>query len=189
MTEIWKDIPCFEGRYQASNLGRVRSLDRVGPYDRHGKKQTRTLRGRILLPRFNGRYLTVSLSGKTRLLHQLILLAFKGLPPSPNAEGRHLNGQSRDNRADNLKWGTASENQNDRFAHGTACKGEENYRAILTEAQVREMMRLRKKHGPTKIAEIVGCERHLVKHVLYGQSWNWLTGLPRNRHPAPSLRT
>lgn len=180
MTEVWQDIPGFAG-YQASSEGRIRSLTRRVPHGR-GQGRWRILQGQIIVPYDNGRYLTVRLSRETLLVHRLVLAAFKGLAPTDKHECRHLNGDSRDNRPQNLEWGLRTENQFDRFAHGTACEGEKNYRARLTTEEVHSIVSLKSEFGPNIIARKIGVDKHLVKSVIYGCAWNWLTGIPRRRY-------
>ena len=50
--EIWKDIPGYEGKYQASTLGKIKSLDRMVKYENHrtGSAYCRPMKGRILKP-------------------------------------------------------------------------------------------------------------------------------------------
>ena len=185
MAEVWKPIPGVPG-YEASSEGRIRSLDRYAAYGRR-PGHTKRVRGCVLRPFDNGRYFTVHVCDETRSVHQLVNLAFNGEAPDPDHETRHMNGESHDNRASNLEWGTKTENQYDSFRHGTACAGEQNYRAVLTEGIVRQIMELRSKLGPKAIAEALGIERHHVKSVIYGMSWNWLTGLPRRRYRKSSI--
>lgn len=108
MTEIWKPISGYEGLYEVSNLGNVRSLD----YRCTGKTC-------LLMPRENGRgYLRVDLckDGKQRHfpVHRLVAQAF-----IPNPLGKptvnHKNEIKTDNSVDNLEWMTVSENN----AYGT----------------------------------------------------------------------
>lgn len=116
MTEEWREIPGHVGSYEVSNLGRVRSLDRVTDRGRNWK-------GRILALSDKERgYKGVALWGDGMrhhyLVHRLVLLAFVG-PPTDGVEGLHRNGDSSDNRLANLSWGTHSENQLDQVRHGT----------------------------------------------------------------------
>ena len=123
MEEEWKDIPGYEGKYKVSNMGRVKSLERKvpvrNPYT--GEWFERTVKERILRP---GPYcktghLSVVLGhgevGKP--VHQLVMRAFVGEPPA-GMEVRHLNGNPKDNRLSNLKYGTRTENIMDVFWQG-----------------------------------------------------------------------
>lgn len=112
--EIWKDIPGYEGKYQASNLGNIRSVDR--PLVCAGQKHaeyTRTMKGRILrAARFcKGGHLSVVLGhGKNGSpVHQLVALTFLG-PCPEGMEVLHGNGNPTDNRINNLRYGTRTEN-------------------------------------------------------------------------------
>lgn len=117
MTEVWRDIPGIEG-YQASNEGRLRSLERkvrTGP----GGKATRVVAGQILKP-FTAKttgYLQVKIGGKKISAHRLVAFAwcegfFEG------AVVDHVNGIRDDNRPENLNWVTQSENQARSFRNG-----------------------------------------------------------------------
>lgn len=114
--EQWLSVAGFEGLYSVSDLGRVRSLDRI---DRQGRLR----KGRILRPavRRDG-HLHVGLCRDSkrvwRYVHVLVAEAFHGQRPD-GMEVRHLNGNPADNRAENLAFGSHSENQFDSVAHGT----------------------------------------------------------------------
>jgi hypothetical protein len=68
----------------------------------------------------------------TRTVHRLVCLAFHGVPESAPLEVRHLDGVPSNNKPDNLKWGTRSENWQDRYIHGTASAGEKHWRSTMT---------------------------------------------------------
>lgn len=113
--ETWRPVLGYEAIYEASDIGRIRSVDRI---DSLGRPQ----RGRILRARINGQgYRTVMLSTHNNKrvcrVHRLACAAFHGAPP-PNAVVRHLDGDSLNNCIENLSWGTISENQHDRVRHG-----------------------------------------------------------------------
>jgi hypothetical protein len=108
--EAWAPIPRYQGLYEASSLGRIRSLRRKGAP------------GGVIRQTVNMNwYLQVGLcrNGRrvTRVVHQLIASAFLG-PPPPGLEIRHLNGDQMNNRSSNLAYGTRSQNELDKTAHG-----------------------------------------------------------------------
>ena len=116
MTEVWKDIKGYEGSYQVSNLGRVKSLERTF-IDKIGHKQHTKER---ILKQFTAShgYLQVDLyngsSKKKRLVHRLVCEAFH-----ENTENKpcvnHIDENKTNNVASNLEWCTYEENNN----HGT----------------------------------------------------------------------
>lgn len=116
--EEWRPVPGYEGSYEVSSLGRVRSIPRVLTM-RNG--QTRTHPGRLLKPRPAGRermHLQVVVGGRPRYVHRLVLLAFHGPAPA-GMQGCHNDGNSKNNRLDNLRWDTGSNNRYDSVRHGT----------------------------------------------------------------------
>lgn len=121
--EIWKDIPGYEGCYQASTLGRIKTLEHPvagkNPYTR--KPFTRIVSERILRP---GKFckcghVSVVLRRNTngKPVHQLILKTFVGECPE-GMEVLHKNGDPQDNRLGNLRYGTRSENILDVYYQG-----------------------------------------------------------------------
>jgi hypothetical protein len=123
MQEQWRPIPGYEGHYEISDLGQVRSIDRL--VDR-GNRRMR-LKGRILKPEQRcpdgGRiYYVVKLSKDGIVskwyVHILVLTIFRGECPE-GQEGCHNNGISTDNRLENLRWDTHIANVHDAIEHGT----------------------------------------------------------------------
>lgn len=122
MSETWRPVPGYEGMYEVSDVGRVRSVDRVIINRRYG--YSRHYAGRVLVlveKRDIPSYYVVSLhkdGQQVQLVHHLVCLAFVG-PMPKGMQVRHLNGDSLDNRLCNLSYGTPSENQLDNVRHGT----------------------------------------------------------------------
>ena len=110
--EEWKDIIGYEGLYQVSDLGQVKSIDR---FSKHAKGGLRIFKGRILKNKIDslGKYTRVSLSkfGKIKdfSVHRLVAIVF--IPnPFNKEEVNHINGIHNENRKSNLEWVTRSEN-------------------------------------------------------------------------------
>lgn len=184
MREVWKDIPAYEGLYQVSNLGRVKSLKRkAGILSRGVQWMDRTVPEKVLSPSRAGGYATVTLC-KSNVkvgygVHVLVLTSFVG----PCPEGmwcRHLNGDSFDNRLSNLCWGTPKENGEDRVRHGTSgkgipkikCRGETHPRAKLTEDSVRKMRMLyEEEHTMRDLARMFRVDDSVVSCTVRRLNW------------------
>ena len=100
MKEVWRDIPGYEGYYQASNLGNIKSLP----------KKYKPL-GRILKPQQRNNYLIVSLSrdgkSKSQSVHRIIMKTFKG---ESNLTVNHIDGNKHNNKLENLEYCTPRDN-------------------------------------------------------------------------------
>lgn len=141
MTEEWRDIAGYEGLYQVSNTGYVRSLDRIKP---DGRRQ----RGRYMKTSYDAcgyEYVSLSKHNKAKKVsvHRLVAIAF-----IPNPDGlpqvNHKDEVRNHNSADNLEWCTFLYNQNygnRKTRTSIASTGENNPRHILTEQDVREIRR------------------------------------------------
>lgn len=122
MDENWLPIPGYED-YEVSDQGRVRSLER-SVRSRWGTPKA--LKARVLKQPSQGRYFVVTLyrdrKPKCCLVHRLVLLAFRG--PCPDGhEGLHFDDDPTNNRLDNLRWGTRSENAKDCLRNGNHWRG------------------------------------------------------------------
>lgn len=116
--ERWLPVVGYEGFYEVSDLGRVRSLDRI--LDDGRVRRSKTLRA--TMKKDTGR-LKVSLSRngvvQTALVHRLVAVAFLGAPPDGRGLVLHGDGNHLNNRAENLRWGTYVDNVQDSIKHGT----------------------------------------------------------------------
>ena len=135
--EVWKDVVGYEGYYQVSNLGRVRSLDREVPLGETTKKNKGKIRKQV--PHKKG-YLMLNLSKnkevKGYLVHRLVALHFVD-NPNDYPEVNHINGIKDDNRAANLEWCTRKQNLSHAVEVGLMNqKGIDSHWAKLTESEV-----------------------------------------------------
>lgn len=119
--EEWRPVVGYEGSYEVSDHGRVRSLDRfVRSTSRRGKPYLMACRGKVLRPAANktrSGHLHVILVGRTRTIHTLVAEAFLG-PRPVGMEVRHLDDHPSNNNLSNLAYGTQSENVLDRVKNG-----------------------------------------------------------------------
>lgn len=139
--EVWKSIPGYEGIYEVSDLGRVRSLDRI--VEHLGGERRVEGRIRKLTANSDG-YLGVNLckDGSTRRkrVHRIVLEAFVG-PPEDGQECCHNNGDPADNRLENLRWGTAVENAKDKRKHGSMYQLNKTHCKACNRVRAREYWR------------------------------------------------
>ena len=169
--EVWQDIPGYEGRYQASDQGRIRSVDR---YVRCGKggKGTKLLKGRVLRPaaQSSDPHLSVVLGHKAHgsLVHRLVALTFLG-PCPEGQEVRHLDGNPQNNRLGNLAYGTRTENILDVYTTGRPWRK-------LTAAQASDIReRLQKGERGVDLAREYGVGQACISAIKHGRTFAWQT--------------
>lgn len=163
-TEIWKPIPGYEGAYEVSNLGRVRTTPR------------------LLSLSLNRGYVTASLrkAGKTKsfLVHRLILQAFIG-PAPEGMEGCHNDGKRGHNHLDNLRWDTKQNNAADRVKHGRGSQGSQNGKAKLQESDIASVELLLKQGVFQKdIAPLFNVVQTTISTINQGKHWSQNTQTP-----------
>lgn len=123
--EDWRPVEGYETKYEVSNFGKVRSLDRV-IISSAGWSAFKA--GVELKPLDNGNgYLSVVLwednSQDRRYIHRLVIEAFVGKAPGPEYQVAHWDGDRSNNRVNNLRWATPKENAVDKARHGTDGSG------------------------------------------------------------------
>lgn len=156
--EEWRPVKGHEGRYEVSSLGRVRSLIRAEP---RILKPTRDWKG----------YHRVSLSGKTRTVHLIVLEAFHG-PRPDGLQASHLNDDKDNNTSDNLAWETPRKNYDRRAENGGDTCGERSASAILTENDVREIRQLYAAgENYTDLGRRFGVHLTTIRKLIRGESW------------------
>jgi len=168
--ELWKDIKGFEGSYQVSNLGRIKSLSRTKIVKKVGFYITRE---RILKISPNKLYSQVMLYRDSKrlyfLIHRLVAIAF--MPNYGNKdEVNHIDGNKRNNSVCNLEWCTRSENQRHAFDNGLTImpSGESHYACKLSDRQIKEirLKYLKKKTTMKMIAKAYGIAQSHVSNIV-----------------------
>lgn len=172
--EIWKGIIGYEGLYEVSNLGRVKSLKK----DRYNYRGTWIQREKILKDANCGGYrivsLTKNLTHKSRRVHILVAESFiynkRGLK-----EINHKNGIKTDNNVENLEWCTRSENCIHSYAMGLSnSTGNKAHNRILSYKQVLE---IRDKFIPfvykrKQLAQEYNVSEATIKAILSRKIWS-----------------
>lgn len=138
--EKWLPVKGFEGFYEVSDLGRVRSLPRMSRVNSISKGK-RLMGGKIRLGSPDrGGYMRLQLTALGKVthaaVHTLVLEAFIG-PKQKGQVARHLDGNPSNNTLQNLCWGTHLENMQDRKQHGRYSVGEDHVSSKLTNEQAR----------------------------------------------------
>lgn len=168
--ERWKPVVGYEGIYEVSDRGRLKSLQRV------------IMDGRLRRERFlegspsNGRILVnLSRDGtvEVKLLYRLVLEAFVGLCPSGMDACHFPDPDPKNNNLSNLRWGTPKENAKDRDKHGRTARGESHGCAKLTESDVRRIRKLVEKSGLTykQIGERFGVTTTPIFFIAKRKTW------------------
>lgn len=170
MAEIWVDIKDYEGFYQVSNLGRVRSLPRWVK----GKGKSIQLRdGFYLKVDIAKGYERVTLfknnNRKRVMVHRLVAQHFVDNPKN-KPEVNHIDGNKRNNKLTNLEWVTSSENQLHAFKTGLQKPTKSNKRLEYSDVcRIREMLDEGMKQ--TKIAKIFDVYPSTISSIKTGKYW------------------
>lgn len=166
--EEWRDIAGYGGRYEVSNMGRVKSNTMWG-------------KGRIMKPYKTGNgYIKAVLSGNARkrgfYIHRLVLAAF--VSPS-HLQVNHKNAVKTDNRLENLEYCTQKQNMDHAKKNGLlrAVRGEKHGGSKLTDTQAMEIYKLRGARSLRSVARDYGVSRSTVSHIQTGRIWKSVTRL------------
>lgn len=169
MSEVWKDVVGYEGKYQCSNLGNVLSLLR--------SKSNRGIRKMALCMSADG-YYQVGLRSvrgkKVHRVHRLIANTF-----IPNVLNKpyinHKNGIKTDNRIENLEWCTDSENKLHAYANGLMNReGEKHHLAKLSEKDVLDIRRkyVKNEYGYKRLAKEYSVDQKCIVKIINRENWN-----------------
>lgn len=130
----WRVIPSIP-EYEASDAGDIRRRFSLRYRNVHHRPLTpqRHVTGYMLVT------LVVESCTKVYRVNRLVCEAFHGKPTSEKQQAAHWDGNPLNNRPENLRWATRSENENDKIRHGTSPHGKRPNNTKLTEAQVLEL--------------------------------------------------
>ena len=176
--EIWKDAVGFEGLYQVSNKGRVKSLDKTVEYV-DGRKYFYKSKILALISAVKDKYYQVNIntgSGRLKLyVHRLVATAF--LPnPKNKKQVNHIDLNGKNNNLENLEWATPSENELHSYRNGKKSVnllGEEHGMAKLTEKEA--LYILKSKQFSTKyFAKKYNVSENTIRNIKTRNSWKHL---------------
>ncbi len=170
--EIWKSFSGYEGLYELSNKGSIRSLSK-----KTGRGNGYLTKSLIIKQNIsNSGYLRVVLWKnnfcKNFSVHRLVAETF--IPnPENKPQVNHKNGIKTDNRVENLEWSTITENMRHASKNGLliGVKGEKNHNSKLTKEQVVEIKKIGNSKSQSEIADLYGVNRRQIGRILNNKRW------------------
>ena len=170
--EIWKDVPGYEGLYQVSDSGRVRSLDR---YIEYSDGRLFFYKSKILKQREDkhGRMVSRLYKNKNRknyFVHSLVALAFIGERPKDYVVA-HCDGNNKNNDLSNLRYDTVRENSIDMYRHG--------YKVTIGKLSIEDVVKIRElyktgKYLQKELAKMYGVNPSNISRAIKSERFSWL---------------
>jgi hypothetical protein len=175
MEEVWRNAVGFEGFYEISNFGSVRSKARwfecsygIRKYGDAVLKPVKNNRGYAIVN------LTMPGVRKQVTVHRLVLEAFSRTKHHSDV-CRHLNGNKLDNSISNLVWGTPKENSSDSMRHGVLLVGEQNNLSRFSAETILAIITSTKK--TSELVAEYGVSRTHVKRIRRHECWKHLNAV------------
>jgi hypothetical protein len=172
-SEVWRAVVGWEGYYEVSDMGRVRSVPgRAAGWSREAKGgfPGRIIKGAIIR---DHRRVSLSAPGRpdaVRFVHNLMLEAFVG-PRPENHWGLHKDDKGLNNILGNLYWGTPSQNAQDAIRNGGKKIEEGHHAAKLTKVQAATAHELRGSISAKEIGETLGVSEGAIRDIFRGKTW------------------
>ena len=170
--EIWKDIPGYEGSYQISTYGRVKSLDRYVVYS---NGSVRFYKGKILKQSHNNQgrpQVALSRNSKSHMfsVQRLMSYAFMGERPKGYVIC-HNDGNMLNNNIENLRYDKIRENSIDMYRHG--------YKVTIGKLSIEDVVRIRElyktgKYLQKELAKMYGVNRSNISRAINSERFSWL---------------
>jgi len=170
--EIFKPIMGYEGKYEISNMGRVKSLKR--------KQKTKSngfaiRKGKIIKTSSTGKgYLQIKLSmdGRERSFSvaRLVAIHFIGLPET-GRQVNHIDSDRKNNNINNLEWVKQQQNSDHRMAYGKVIRGEDVKQSKLKEEDIVKIRKLLKNHTVREIASKFKVSHPTIVYISQKKIW------------------
>lgn len=173
MEEIWKPIKGYEGLYEISNLGKLKSLAKspgVGINKRY--MVDRILPGYKVKRKYIQVQLWKNQKVKVKGAHRLVLETFKPTN-NPKLETNHIDGNKYNNNIDNLEWVTSKENKRHAFKNGLCDhrRGECLYNSKLTEKDVKWIRKNHKQYSYSELGKKFDVGKSCIWHIVHRYNW------------------
>lgn len=173
--EVWKPLVVFEGGYEVSSFGRLRSIERIVDYGwKKAKRPSKILSLRC--GKWGYLYTTLSLNKvrKTLKIHRMVATTFIDNPEN-KPQVNHIDGDKSNNNISNLEWCTAKENVNHAYYKGLrkGIKGERSHLSKLTKKQVAEIREIysKKQLSQEKIGKKYNIAQTQVSRIVNYVNW------------------
>jgi hypothetical protein len=184
MVERWKEIPGYNGLYEVSDHGQVRSYAHTGRKPKSGIVKRRDI-PIILRPtrskKIDG-YVQVDLQcdGERKIgrMHRLVAEAFIGEAPFEGALVMHKDDDKTNNHYSNLAWGTTADNVDDKVSKSRHPMGTKMYNAKLTDLDI-PLVRGLFNAGWTlsEVGRMFEVSAATIKDIITGRTWKHVTGV------------
>ena len=176
--EKWKSIKDYEGIYEISNLGNIKSLQRL--IERPKEVGSFTQSERILKPSkclggYNGVTLVINTKKKRHLVHRLVAAAFLNNKFN-HKYVNHIDGNRHNNNVNNLEWCTQSHNKKHSYNLGLSDKKGTNHH--LTKFKEQDIIDIRSKYEnegmlQKEISKIYNVNKSTIWHIVNYKTWNY----------------